>query len=332
MEETAAGPGRGLGARPSRIPPVSSAKDRTMRVFVTGGTGFIGSALVRELLDAGHEVLALARSDAGAKALTEAGARPHRGDLDDLDALRAGAASAEAVAHLAYNHDLSDFEATFAANARKDLTAIEAMGGVLEGSGRPLVIASGTLMAARIAGPGVVATEDVVADPASTEPRIASENAALALARRGVRTSIARFAPTVHGTGDHGFMPRLVAIAREKGFSGYVGDGANRWPAVHRLDAARLLRLALESAPAGTRLHVVAEEGVAFREIAEAIGRGVGVPVRPVAAADAAAHFGFLGALVGVDNPTSGAATRELLGWRPTHPTLFADIAAYASR
>jgi nucleoside-diphosphate-sugar epimerase len=292
-----------------------------MRVFVTGATGFIGTAVVRELLDSGHQVLGLARSDASAAALTAAGADVHRGTLHDLDSLRSGAAAADGVIHLAFVHDFADF----AANALVDLHAVEAFGEVLEGTGKPLVITSGTLMLTMIA-PGRLGTEDVTADPASTLPRVASENTAIALAGRGVRSSIVRLSPTVHGRDDHGFVPRLIAIAREKGVSGFVGDGSNRWPAVHRLDAARLFRLAVESAPAGSVLHGVAEEGVPFREIAEVIGRSVNVPAAAVDAGDAAEHFGFLGAYVQLDNPASSGLTRKLLGWQTVEPELIADL------
>ena len=294
-----------------------------MRVFVTGATGFIGSAVVRELLDAGHQVVGLARSDAGAAAVAATGAEVHHGTLDDLDSLRSGAAASDGVIHLAYDHGFTDF----AAAAATDLRAVKAIGAALEGSGKPFVMTSGTLMLTAIA-PGSLGTEEIKADPESPAPRIASENAALALAERGVRTSIVRLSPSVHGEGDHGFVPRLIGIAREKGVSAYVGDGANRWPGVHRLDAARLFRLAAQDAPAGSILHGAGEEGVPFRDIAEVIGRKVDVPVVSIAAEDAGEHFGFLGAFVQLDNPTSSELTRKLLGWEPVGPALIADLEA----
>jgi nucleoside-diphosphate-sugar epimerase len=289
-----------------------------MRVFVTGATGFIGSAVVRELLGAGHEVNGLARSDASAAALAAAGAEVHRGALDDLDGLRSAAAAADAVIHLAYMHDFSDIEAAGVA----DLHAVETMLAALEGSGKPFVGTSGTLVLAFL---GRLVTEED-AGPAGVR-RVDSENAAVSMAECGVRSSVVRLAPTVHGEGDkHGFVPRLIGIARAKGVSGFVGDGSNRWPAVHRLDAARLFRLAVEAAPAGSRLHGAAEEGVPFRKIAEAIGRQLKLPVVSIAAADAGDHFGFLGALVSIDNPTSSALTQERLGWRPEEAGLIEDI------
>jgi nucleoside-diphosphate-sugar epimerase len=293
-----------------------------MRIFVTGASGWVGSAVVPELISAGHEVTGLARSDASAEALTAAGARVHRGSLDDTGSLRDGAAEADGVIHLAFKHDFGDF----AASAATDLRAVETMGAVLEGSGRPLVITSGSLMLTMIA-PGRLGTEDIVPGPeAAGRPRIASESAVLALAGRGVRTSVVRLAPTVHARGDGGFVPRLIDIARAKGVAAYVGDGTNRWPAVHRLDAANLFRLGVEKAPAGSVLHGVGEEGVPFRDIAAAIGRQLDVPVVSISPEEAEAHFGFLAAFVPLDNPTSSAKTQELLGWRPTHPTLIADL------
>ncbi|MEU0183812.1 SDR family oxidoreductase [Streptomyces sp. NPDC006207] len=292
-----------------------------MRVFVTGATGHIGTAVVAELLGAGHEVVGLARSDRSAAALTTVGAGVHRGSLEDLDGLRRGATEADGVIHLAFGHDFSDYAGAVAT----DLRAVEAMGDALEGSGRPFVITSGTLMlASAVAGrPG---TEDEAAPPAS--PRGEAENAAVALAARGVRSSVVRLAPSVHGPSDrHGFVPRLIGMARDKGVSAYVGDGATRWPAVHTLDAARLFRLALEAAPAGSRLHGAGDEGIPFREIAEAIGRGLDVPVKSVPREAAEEHLGFLSSFVTLDNPTSNARTRELLGWRPEHPALLQDLA-----
>ncbi len=290
-----------------------------MRVFVTGATGFIGSATVRELLAAGHQVAGLARSDEAAAALAAAGADVHRGDLHDLDSLRAGAAAADGVIHTAFVHDF----AQLASSGRTDLQAVEAMGGALEGTGRPLIIASGTALVAS----GRLATERDASDPASPgSHRAPSERAALSLAGRGVRSAIVRFPPTVHGEGDHGFVAALIAIARDRGVSAYVGDGANRWAAVHRLDAARLVRLAAEAAPAGSVLHGVGEEGVPAREIAEAIGRGLGVPVVSVASEEAGEHFGWLGRFFAADVPASSALTRERLGWTPGHQGVIADL------
>lgn len=287
-----------------------------MRFFVTGATGFIGSAVVRELLVAGHQVLGLARSDRAATALKEAGAEVHRGDLDDLDGLREAAAAADGVAHLAFIHDFSDFPAA----AETDRRAITAMGEALAGSGRPFVVTSGTLTLA----PGRTATEQDVAQN-HTVPR-RSEQAALAFVERGVRASVVRLPPSVHGEGDHGFVPRLIEIAREKGASAHPGDGSNRWPAVHRLDAARLYRLALEAAPAGSRLHGIHEEGVAVRDIAEVIGRRLDLPVTSIPRETAADHYGWLGAFITADGPASSALTRELTGWRPTQQGLLADL------
>jgi nucleoside-diphosphate-sugar epimerase len=290
-----------------------------MRVFVTGATGFIGSAVVSELGDAGHEVVGLARSDAGAEALAAAGAEVHRGDLSDLESLRSGAAAADGVIHCAYIHDFSQMEMAAHTNNR----AIETLGAALEGSDRPLVVTSGTALVA----PGRLATE---ADMASGggHPRVESERIALALASRGVRVSILRPPPSVHGEGDHGFVPVLIDIARTKAVSAYVGDGSNRWPAVHRLDAARLYRLALESAPAGTVLHAVGEEGVPTREIAEVIGRHLEVPVVSVEPDAASDHFGWIGAFYSLDVPASSALTRERTGWQAEQPGLIADLDA----
>lgn len=288
-----------------------------MRVFVTGASGFIGSALVSELLSHGHQVLGLARSDAGAVALEAAGAQVQRGALDDLDSLRAGAQASEGVAHLAFQHDFSDY----AGAMRLDAGAVATFGEVLAGTGRPLVIASGILGLA----PGRVATENDVADSA-INARAQSAADTVALARQGVRSSVVRLAPTVHGQGDHGFVRTLIEIARQKGQSGYIGDGQNRWPAVHRQDAARLFRLALESAPAGSVLHGVAEEGLSARTIAETIGRHLKVPTVSVAPEDMDAHFGWIGRFFSLDAPASNVLTRERLGWQPTHTTLMEDL------
>jgi nucleoside-diphosphate-sugar epimerase len=289
-----------------------------MRVFVTGASGFIGSAVVRELLGAEHEVLGLARSDASAEAIAAAGAEVLRGDLDDVESLRTGAEAADGVIHLAYIHDFSKIEE----NALVDERAIETFGSALAGSGRPLVIANGTLFLT----PGRVATEDDEGDPTVAFKRRLNEKLLLSLADDGVRSASLRLPPTVHGEGDKGFVPMIIGIAREKGVSAYVGDGAARWPAVHRIDAARLFRLALEQAPAGTVLHAVGDEGVPVREIAETIGRGLDLPVTSVAPEDAVEHFGFLGAFLAADSPASSAKTRERFGWQPEQPGLIEDL------
>jgi nucleoside-diphosphate-sugar epimerase len=291
-----------------------------MRVFVTGATGFIGSAVVRELLASGHDVVGLARSEAAAKLVAAAGATVHRGDLDDLESLRRGASAADGVIHTAYNHDFSISRPDAAVADRR---AIEAMAEALVGSGRPLVITSGTGRRA----PGQAATEDVLPDP-TTDPtgRVATELFATSFVERGVRVSVMRFPPSVHGRGDHGFIPRLISIARSKGVSAYPGDGTNRWPAVHRLDAAHLFRLGVESAPAGTRLHGVGDEGVPVREIAEVIGRHLNVPVTSVTGDQVAEHFGFLGAFFAADLPASSALTQQMLAWHPVQPGLIADL------
>ncbi len=290
-----------------------------MRVFVTGATGFIGSATVRELIDAGHQVVGLARSDEAAAALSEAGAEVHPGSLEDLDSLRSGAAAADGVIHTAYIHDFSQMENA----AQADLRAVETMGAVLEGSGRPLVVTSGTALIK----PGAVVTEEDWPDPgAAVHPRFATSVAARALADRGVRSSIVRPGASVHGEGDHGFVPYLINLAREKGVSGYIGDGSNRWPAVHRLDTAHLYRLALENAPAGSVLHAVADEGVPSREIAEVTGRHLGVPVTSCSPEDAQEHFGWMAMFWSLDAPASSELTQERMGWTPTHVGLIADL------
>jgi nucleoside-diphosphate-sugar epimerase len=292
-----------------------------MQIFVTGASGWIGSAVVPELLEAGHTVVGLARSDDAAAALTAAGAQVRRGSLDDLESLRAGAENSDGVIHLAFKHDFSDY----AGSGRTERAAIETLGDALEGSDRPLLFASGVAMIV----PGRVLTErDTVVASGPDSPRGGSEELALGYTERGVRVVSLRFAPTVHGDGDHGFVSTLVGIARERGASGYVGDGSNRWPAVHRLDAAHLVRLALDQAPAGSIVHAVGEEGVPAREIAGVIGRALDVPVVSVAPEDASEHFGWVGAFFGVDIPASSALTQERLGWTPTHPGLVEDLEA----
>ena len=290
-----------------------------MRVFVTGATGFIGSAIVQELIGAGHQVIGLARSDANAKSLAAAGAKVHRGDLEDLDSLRSGAAASDGVIHCGFIHDFSRFKEV----CEVDRRAIEAFGAALAGSDRPLVIASGTALVS----PGQLATEDSVSTITSAViPRVASEEAVTSMATRGVRAAVVRLSPTVHGDGDHGFVPILINTAREKGVSAYIGDGRNRWNAVHRLDAAHLFRLALEKATPGARFHAVAEEGIAFRDIADVIGRRLNLPVIAKSLEEAANHFGWFAAFAGIDCPASSKLTQERLGWRPTRPTLLTDL------
>ena len=290
-----------------------------MRVFLTGATGFIGSAIVPELISSGHQVIGLARSDAGAKSLAAAGAKVHRGDLEDLDSLRSGAAAADGVIHAGFIHDFSRFKEV----SEVDRRAIETFGAALAGSDRPIVIASGTALVS----PGRLATEESVSTLTSAEfPRVASEEAATSMAARGVRAAVMRLSPSVHGDGDHGFVPNLINTAREKGVSAYIGDGRNRWNAVHRLDAARAFRLALEKATAGAKYHAVAEEEIAFRDIAEVIGRRLNIRVVSKSAEEAANHFGWFAAFAGIDCPASSKLTQERLGWRPVHPTLIADL------
>lgn len=290
-----------------------------MRVFVTGATGWVGSAVVRELVEAGHEVLGLARSDAGAEALAAAGAGIQRGDLDDFDSLRDGAARCDGVIHTAFKHDFSRFQA----NAELDRRVIEAIGEVLAGSGRPFVTTSGTLMVALVS-PGRLGTEQDVPD--ASVPRVPAELATISLASRGVRSSLVRLPPSVHAEGDRGFLPRIIDIARETGVSAFVGDGAHRWPAVHRLDAARVFRLALEKGEAGSRYHAIGDEGIPIRDLATLIGRHLGIPTASMTPGEAAGHFGFLSMFIGLDAPASGALTQERLGWAPIHPRLIADL------
>jgi len=288
-----------------------------MRVFVTGATGFVGSAIVPDLLNAGHQVLGLARSDEGAKSLIAAGAEAHRGDLEDLGSLRSGAAMADGVIHAAFNHDFSKF----AESCEADRRAIEAIGDVLAGSDRPLIVTSGLSPT-----PDRLTTEyDAPPSGSSGTPRV-SEQTAISMVARGVRASVVRI-PQVHDRDKQGVATYMIALARETGISAYVGAGLNRWPAVHRLDAAPIYRLALEKGSTGARYHAVAEEGVSVREIAEAIGQGLKIPVVALAPEEAAGHFGWLGLLVSMDAPASSALTQQRLGWRPTEkPGFIADL------
>lgn len=293
-----------------------------MHVFVTGASGFIGSAVVQELLSAGHTVVGLVRSDSAAAALEARGVKVIRGSLEDIDSLKRGASESDGVIHLAFNHDFTKF----VENAQAERAAIEAFGEVLAGSNRPLICASGTMMLPR----GVLGTEDMEPDSTSfPNPRAGNEKALISLASKGVRSAAIRLSPTVHGEDDHGFIYRITQMARAKGESAYVGDGLNQWPAVHRFDAARLFRLALEKGETGARYHAVGEEGIPFKEIAEAIGKSLGIPAVSKSGEEVSAHFaGFMGHVVGADNRASSKKTQEQLGWTPTGRQLLADIEA----
>ncbi|MGP0022914.1 MAG: SDR family oxidoreductase [Streptosporangiaceae bacterium] len=301
-----------------------------MRVFVTGASGWIGRGVVPELIAAGHQVTGLARSEAAAKALQDAGATVRPGSLDDLAALHDAAASSDGVIHLAFKHDIA-FTGDFAGAAAADRAAIETFGQALAGTGKPFVIASGLLglTPGRVATEhdGPAATDGEREEPVSgPEQRLANAQYTLALAGRGVRSSIVRLPPTVHGEGDNGFIPTAIGFAREKGAAAYIGDGANRWPAVHRDDAAHLFRLAVESAPAGSALHAVGDQGVPIREVAEVFAAHLGAPAISVSPEQAGDYLGWLGGFWGIDSPASAQITRDLLGWQPTRPGLIADL------
>lgn len=289
-----------------------------MRVFVTGATGFVGSAVVQALLQAGHQVLGLARSEASAQALTAAGADVHRGCIEDLQSLASGAAQADGVIHTAFIHDFSQF----LENCEKDRLAIGALGAALKGTDKPLIVTSGTALVSN----GQLATENDLPDPQGQNPRIASDQAAAALAEQGVHVSLVRLPPSVHGAGDHGFVPMIIAMAREKGESAYIGAGQNLWPAVHRLDAARVFVLALEKGASNTIYHANSEQGVPFREIATLIGKHLNLPVVSKNAQEAGEHFGWFTHFASLNNPTSSQITREVLGWKPEHQDLLTDI------
>ncbi|GAC1433372.1 MAG: SDR family oxidoreductase [Ktedonobacteraceae bacterium] len=297
-----------------------------MKVFVTGASGWIGSAVVPELIGAGHQVIGLARSETAAAALATAGVEVHRGTLDDLDSLRSVAAASDGVIHLAFKHDIA-FSGDFQGAVEADRRAIETFGEVLAGSDRPFVIASGVLGLT----PGRMATErdpkpNAARPTGGPAGRLDNAQMTLSFASRGVRSSVLRLPPTVHGEGDDGFMASIIRIARASGVSGYIGNGSNHWPAVHRLDAAHLFRLALEKAPAGSVLHAVADEGVPIRNIAELIGRHLDLPVVSISPEDAGKHFTWMGGFIGLDSPASSVLTQELLGWQPVHPGLLADL------
>lgn len=293
-----------------------------MRVFVTGATGFVGTAVVQDLLSAGHQVLGLARTEAAAATLTAAGAEVHRGMLEDPDSLRQGALATDGIIHTAFIHDFSNM----AASAVTDRIAIETFIAALAGSGKPLVVTSGIATVAALEG-GRLGTEKDAPNPNTPgRHRVPSEETTLAAASQGVRSSVVRLPTSVHDKDDHGFIPMLINIARQKGVSAYIGEGLNRWPAVHRLDAARVYRLALEKGAAGTRFHAIGDEGIPTRDIATAIGQHLNLPVVSVSPAEAAAHFGWLGHFFAVDCPASGALTQEWLGWQPVHPGLIEDL------
>ncbi len=295
-----------------------------MRVFVTGATGFVGSAVVKELIAAGHQVLGLARSDSSAQSLSAAGAKVQRGDVENLESLRQGAAASEAVVHTAFIHDFTKFKE----NCEIDRRAIESLGSALQGSQRPLIVTSGTGL---VSGSKVATEEDAPPSGPSALPRVASEEAAASLAARGIHVSVLRLPPSVHGQGDHGFVPHLIALAREKGLSAYVADGTNPWPAVHRLDAAKLYRLILEKGfTTGQRFHAVAEEGIPFRDIAAVIARRLNLQTVSKSTDEAAAHFGWFAHFAAMSNPSSSTITRHHTAWRPTQPGLIEDVASPA--
>ncbi|WP_374377376.1 SDR family oxidoreductase [Dongia sp.] len=294
-----------------------------MRVFVTGASGFVGSAVVRDLIEAGHQVLGLARSDAAADSLRGLGAQVHRGDLTDLKSLQAGAEGSDGIVHCGFIHDFARFKEV----CEIDRRVIAALGDALRGTERPLIVTSGTALVSSEVPAGGRATEALVTPTGEKAlPRVASEEAAAAVAATGVCVSVMRLPPSVHGAGDHGFVPHLINLAREKGVAAYIGDGANRWPAVHRVDAARAYRLVLESGATERCYHANAEEGVPFREIAHVIGKRLGLPVVAKSGDDAAAHFGWFAHFAAIDNPTSSALTRAKLGWQPQQPGLIADL------
>ncbi len=289
-----------------------------MRVFLTGASGFVGSAVVQELIGAGHQVLGLARSAASAEALKAAGAEVHRGDLEDLESLKSGAAATDAVIHCGFVHDFSRFKEVCDIDAR----AIEAIGEALAGTSKPFIVTSGTALVS----PGKLATEDIIPKPGEVKHPRQSEQKSDEVAHLGIRTSVIRLSPSVHGDNDKGFVPILINTAREKGVSAYIGDGQNRWTAVHRLDAAKLYLLALEQGTTGTRYHGVAEEGIAFKDIAETIGKHLSIPVVSISPEEAAGHFGWFANFAGIDCPASSKKTQETLGWQPSHKTLITDM------
>ncbi len=297
-----------------------------MKIFVTGASGWIGSAVVPELINAGHQVVGLSRSEESAEKLQAAGVEVVRGTLDDIQLLKDTAKDSDGVIHLAFKHDVAFIQGDFAAAALADREAVEAFGEALEGSGKPFVIASGLLGVT----PGKKTTEEdgLDAGKATASPRIATAHIVLGLADKGVRSSVVRLAPTVHGDGDHGFMFTIASLAKQNGRAGYVGDGSSRWPAIHRLDAARLFRLAVEKAPAGTVLHAAAEEGVAMKDIAEAIGKGLSIPVVSITPEEVSKQFGHLALFIGFDSPASNEITKKLLDWEPSHPGLIEDISS----